>query len=189
MMRQKRQKTKKRKSTPLTLMERIFVVVAILFVSHVSFPQLTHGVIAASPKETVNYERAFVFNQGVMKGAVLTAAERFYGPFITDVPSKPEQNVAWTTWVLVTAYSSTPDQTDDTPFIGAAGTFVRDGMIAANWLRFGTRVRMPEYFGDKEFFVEDRMHTRFSDRVDIWMTTREAATDWGARWVQVEVLK
>ncbi len=90
--------------------------------------------------------------------------------------------------ILVTAYSSTPDQTDDTPFITANGTLVRDGIVAANWLPFGARVRLPDYFDDKVFVVTDRMHRRHSERLDIWMPTREAAMRWGVRTVRVEVL-
>lgn len=89
--------------------------------------------------------------------------------------------------VLVTAYSSTPDQTDDTPFITASGSTVRRGVVAANFLRFGTKVRLPDNFGDDVFVVEDRMHERFSDRLDIWMESREAARAWGVRYVAIEV--
>lgn len=90
-------------------------------------------------------------------------------------------------YVTVTAYSSTPDQTDDSPFIAATGKRVHDGMVAANFLRFGTRVRFPDNYGDKNFFVEDRMHERFSDRMDIWMETREEAMQFGIRRIKVEI--
>jgi 3D (Asp-Asp-Asp) domain-containing protein len=90
-------------------------------------------------------------------------------------------------YVTVTAYSSTPDQTDDTPFITANGSHVRDGIIAANFLKFGTKVKFPEYFGDKEFNVQDRMHPRFDERMDIWMPTREAALQFGIRRLKVEI--
>ncbi|MEK7211385.1 MAG: hypothetical protein AAB731_02020 [Patescibacteria group bacterium] len=90
-------------------------------------------------------------------------------------------------WVTVTAYSSTPDQTDDTPFITANGSRVRDGIIAANFLRFGTKVKFPEYFGNKDFEVQDRMHPRFPNRMDIWFPTREAALDFGIKKLKVEI--
>lgn len=90
--------------------------------------------------------------------------------------------------VLVTAYSSTPDQTDDTPFTTANGTTVHTGVVAANWLPFGAHVRLPDHFGDQMFVVEDRMNQRFAKRLDIWMPTREEAVAWGARYVTVEVL-
>lgn len=91
--------------------------------------------------------------------------------------------------VTVTAYSSTPDQTDSTPFITANGQHVRDGIIAANFLPFGTRVRFPELYGDKVFTVEDRMHPRFPMRADVWMEERGEAVRFGIkRNVTLEVL-
>ena len=91
-------------------------------------------------------------------------------------------------WIVATAYSSTPDQTDDTPFTTASGTIVRDGIVAANWLPIGAYVRLPEIYGEKVFVVEDRMHPRFYERLDIWMPTREAAKNFGVKRVLVEVL-
>ena len=91
--------------------------------------------------------------------------------------------------VVVTAYSSTANQTDATPFTTANGTQVADGIIAANFLPFHARVRFPQIYGDKVFVVEDRMHPRFSGRVDIWMTSRAAAKKFGVkRNVLIEVL-
>src|SRR3989344_4334376 len=62
--------------------------------------------------------------------------------------------------VTITAYSSRPEETDSTPFIAASGKRVFDGMVAANWLPLGTKVRIPELYGNKIFVVEDRMHAR-----------------------------
>jgi len=91
-------------------------------------------------------------------------------------------------WVIVTAYSSTPDQTDSTPFITASGTHVRDGIVACNFLRFGTRVRFPDMYGDKVFVVEDRMALRNSHKIDIWFPTRSEAYQFGVRQIRVEIL-
>jgi len=90
--------------------------------------------------------------------------------------------------VFVTAYSSTPDQTDSTPFITASGTHVRDGIVACNFLSFGTYVRFPDMYGDKIFVVEDRMALRNSHKIDIWFNTRWEAIQFGARNIRVEVL-
>jgi 3D (Asp-Asp-Asp) domain-containing protein len=90
--------------------------------------------------------------------------------------------------VPVTAYSSTPDQTDDTPFITASGTHVRWGIVAANFLPIGTRVRLPDHFGDQVFVVEDRMNARYDKHMDIWMETKTEARTWGIRRVTIEVL-
>lgn len=90
--------------------------------------------------------------------------------------------------VRATAYSSTVDQTDSTPFVTASNTYVRDGIIAANFLPFGTTVRIPEIYGDKLFTVEDRMHQRYWYNVDIWFPEREMAKEFGARKVRIEVV-
>lgn len=87
-----------------------------------------------------------------------------------------------------TAYSSTPDQTDDTPFITAAGTHVRDGVVAANFLPLGTIIKIPELYGEKTFIVEDRMNKRYDYRVDVWFPTREDAKEFGLRKIKIEVL-
>jgi 3D (Asp-Asp-Asp) domain-containing protein len=94
----------------------------------------------------------------------------------------------YTTVRTVTAYTSTVDQCDSTPFITANGTRVHDGIVAANWLKFGTHVRIPEMFGDKVFIVTDRMNPRFADRMDIWMDDYSAAVKFGARRLTIEVL-
>ena len=88
--------------------------------------------------------------------------------------------------VLVTAYSSTVDQCDSTPFITANGTHVHDGTIAANFLKFGTKVKFPSLYGDKIFIVEDRMKSNY--KVDIWFPTRQEAINFGAKRVEMEIL-
>ena len=91
--------------------------------------------------------------------------------------------------VVATAYSSTPWQTDDTPYITADGARVRDGIIANNMLAFGTQVRIPQLYGDKVFTVEDRMHWRKSNyQIDIWFPTLQQAVNFGAKSTYIEVL-
>ncbi|MCR4260954.1 MAG: 3D domain-containing protein [Candidatus Colwellbacteria bacterium] len=89
---------------------------------------------------------------------------------------------------IVTAYSSEVAQTDDTPYITASGTRVRQGVVAANWLPIGTKVRIPDLFGDQVFVVEDRMHSRHTNRLDVWFPTRAEAVQFGARKAQIEIL-
>lgn len=89
-----------------------------------------------------------------------------YAGQLKDAGNAPAVRTLRTT---ITAYSSVPWECDDSPFITADGTHVRDGIVAANFLKFGTRIRIPELFGDKVFEVHDRMNKRFSNRVDIWM--------------------
>jgi 3D (Asp-Asp-Asp) domain-containing protein len=92
--------------------------------------------------------------------------------------------------MMVTAYSSTPDQTDDTPFITASGKHVADGIIANNMLPFGTKVRFPALYGDKIFVVQDRMHSRKGlYHADIWFADTQEAKEFGAKITNIEVLE
>jgi len=90
--------------------------------------------------------------------------------------------------IMITAYSSTPDQTDNSPFITANGKYVHDGIVACNFLPFGTKVRLPDIYGDKVFVVEDRMAKHNSDKVDIWMQSRTAALQFGVKRSTLEIL-
>lgn len=90
--------------------------------------------------------------------------------------------------MTVTAYSSTPEETDDTPFITASGTHVRDGIVATNQFPFGTKVLIPQYFGEKVFVVEDRMHRRKKNNLDIWMSSKEKALRFGITTADVVIL-
>ena len=91
--------------------------------------------------------------------------------------------------VILTGYSSTPDQTDDTPFITASGSQVRDGIVATNFLNFGTKVKIPAIFGDKIFTVEDRMAKKHSDKIDIWFPERQLAKKFGIQKTEILVLQ
>ncbi|MEE8131511.1 MAG: hypothetical protein V3T98_00455 [Candidatus Paceibacterota bacterium] len=90
--------------------------------------------------------------------------------------------------IVITAYSSSPEETDDTPFITAAGTFVRQGVAAANFLPIGTKIKLPDVFGDQIFIIEDRMHPRFNDRVDVWFAEKSTAKTFGKQLSRIEVL-
>lgn len=100
--------------------------------------------------------------------------------FASEAPKK-------TMHVTVTAYSSTKDQTDDSPFLTAIGTPVRDGIVAANFLPIGTVIRFPDKFEDKFFIVEDRMAERFGLQVDVWMSNQEDAKEFGIQYLKMEV--
>jgi len=90
---------------------------------------------------------------------------------------------------VITAYSSTVDQCDSDPFIAASGKRVYDGMIAANFLPLGTKVKIPSLYGDKIFTVDDRMNARYGyGRMDIWMDApRSVVNAFGVKRVDVEI--
>ena len=105
-------------------------------------------------------------------------------PLLTPKTYKPKKAYL----VAATAYSSTPEQTDRTPFITASGIHVREGVAAANFLPFGTVFKIPELFGDKTFVVEDRMNSRYWLNIDIWFPEKELAKEFGVKVVKIEIV-
>ncbi len=112
------------------------------------------------------------------------------GNSIVPISLLPEPKVVRKINVITSAYTSLEWQTDSTPFITASGSRTRFGIVANNGLLFGTRIRMPEIYGDKIFVVEDRMHSRKGDfHVDVWLPTNTEAVNYGVKFTYIEVLK
>ncbi|MBI5254740.1 3D domain-containing protein [Candidatus Falkowbacteria bacterium] len=95
--------------------------------------------------------------------------------------------------VVTTAYSSEPAQTDDTPCITANGYDVcaanEENVVAANFLQFGTKVRIPSLYGSKIFYVYDRMNPRYNSRIDLWKKDKQTAITFGVKFVEIEIVK
>lgn len=166
---------------PLRILHGITLLSIII---NFSFPNVSLANTIEKPESPVVYKQTILKSRPQVAG-VQTASNFEERELGETEPIK----VKYTKYVTLTAYSSTVDQCDDTPFITANGTHVHDGTIAANFLRFGTKVRIPEYFGDKIFTVEDRTHPRYGDRIDIWMETRQQALNFGIRRLKIEVLE
>lgn len=145
---------------------------AVLFV-HVMFPTLA---VAVKTDTLAN-----------IKGKELTILESPDGKlFHLGKAVKRPTRVVMT---VLSAYSSTPDQTDGNPFIAASGKRVYDGMVAANWLPMGTKIKIPSLYGEKVFTVDDRMNARYGyGRMDIWMNApRAEVNQFGIKHAAVEV--
>ncbi|MEK7203003.1 MAG: hypothetical protein AAB653_01680, partial [Patescibacteria group bacterium] len=84
-------------------------------------------------------------------------------------------------------------QCDDSPCITANGFNVceheTEDVIAANFLPFGAKIRIPELFGERIFVVRDRMNVRFSNRIDVWMVEKNQAKRFGVKYAKIEVLE
>ena len=127
-------------------------------------------------QELIEDAPAFLFSQG-----------SFLVPLSN--PANPPLKVVKTINTIITAYSSTPEQTDDTPFTTASNKDVRDGIVANNYLPFGTQIRIPELYGDKIFVVEDRMSwTKGNYHFDVWFSDYDQALAFGAERTYIEVL-
>ncbi len=107
-----------------------------------------------------------------------------------------------------TAYTSSPRETDATPFITATGMRTRLGVLAVSRdllkvLPYGTKVRLRDLgsvhgrgvgqfnylFQDRIFVVADTMNPRFRNRVDVWLPDRALALKFGRRYVELEVVE
>jgi 3D (Asp-Asp-Asp) domain-containing protein len=85
----------------------------------------------------------------------------------------------------VTAYSSSPDETWGDPFVTASGRHVFDGLVACpREFAFGTKFKI----GSRTYQCFDRLHDKYDDRFDIWMSTKNQALQFGKRQLLVEVL-
>ena len=54
---------------------------------------------------------------------------------------------------------------------------------------FGTKITIPEIYGNDVFTVEDRMHPRNNYHVDIWFPNYLQAKNFGKEITYVEVLE
>lgn len=98
----------------------------------------------------------------------------------------------------VTAYNvGDPAQTDDSPCIGASNKNLcekvakGENICAANFVPFGTRLQITADNGwEFECVVEDRMNSRYSNRVDIAMSLdeKQRALQFGLQKLNVRVL-
>ena len=109
-----------------------------------------------------------------------------------------------------TGYNSHAGQTDSTPDITATGARTRFGIIAVSRdvlgdeLPYGSLVRIRDlgsYYNGRGagrfqslldgqlFVVEDTMHPRKTDQVDVWFPDLGTAVQWGVRQVEVELVR
>ncbi len=88
----------------------------------------------------------------------------------------------------VTAYTSSADECGNDFGITASGERARDGVVACNFLPFGTRVRIPELFGEREFVVMDRMSKGKENYVDVWVKRKYTARRIGKSFVDIVVV-
>ena len=159
---------------------RVKKIIAISIIAGVITSVLGSGIIKISQAKT---ENSAVENQNLE----LTVIQKNSLIAISN-PAEPVR--VKKIKVVITAYSSTTWQTDDSPFITASGKLVAEGIVANNMLPFGTEIRIPELYGDKVFVVEDRMNWKKGYyHIDIWFPDYCLAKDFGAKITYIEVLE
>jgi 3D (Asp-Asp-Asp) domain-containing protein len=104
-----------------------------------------------------------------------------------------EDSYDWTTIkVTASAYNSTKHQTDSNPHITAFGDSLKPGLryvaVSKDLIKLGLKHNTPikiEGF-DSIYFVKDRMHSRWKNRIDIYMGLDiKAARTWGRKKVNI----
>jgi 3D (Asp-Asp-Asp) domain-containing protein len=162
------------------------LVLLLALAFQVVFPQFSPDAQAAEAAPTFRsaFSTPTLQNQVVSLAGLFKTEEVLPEPELTVVNSYRN--------IPITAYSSTVDQTDNTPCITANGYDLCDAdeenVIAANFLKFGTKIRMPELYGERIFTVQDRMNARYYYRADIWMKTRKSAQTFGIKYTTIEVV-
>ncbi len=157
---------------------------AIIFVmtigSYVFFPMMANADIADDQKSTEHSSVALVI-------ASMQNQTKSFG----SLPVSEDAPVRKTFVIPITAYTSEAAQTDDSPCITASGMDVckrnQEDIVAANFLPMGTRVRIPELYGDRIFTVQDRMNRRYDKHMDIWLKDLSQAKQFGLKITKIEV--
>ncbi|MBU3822201.1 3D domain-containing protein [Flavobacteriaceae bacterium XHP0103] len=94
--------------------------------------------------------------------------------------------------VTATAYNSTTRQTNSNPHITAFGDSIFPGLnyiavsndLLKSRLKYNTPVKIEGL--DSIYFVKDRMHSRWKNRIDIYMGLNvDAAKKWGRKKVTI----
>jgi 3D (Asp-Asp-Asp) domain-containing protein len=138
------------------------------------FPHLAYGHTKPALAQVFEYDKGLK-EEYMARKARLAALER----------AKAEAALRFH---VITAYSSTVEETDSDPFTTAAGTQVRDGIVAMNTLPFGSKIMIPDLFGSKVFTVEDRMAPKNHHKVDIWFPSKQEAIQFGVKKARVLVI-
>lgn len=109
------------------------------------------------------------------------------------LPKNQAKKTVSTGTSVITAYNSEVSQCDGDPCTTANGFNVcKHGVedtVAANHLAFGTKIKIPALFGDRIFVVRDRMNSRFTGYIDVWMKNKKDALQLGVRTAKVEIVE
>ncbi|MDP2737076.1 MAG: hypothetical protein Q8O59_04870 [bacterium] len=166
----------------------VILLVCILFFEFLLFPApLIAGQMEKS--NNISQEQGIISSQNEVNQDILVNIMEFNG----KLPESEGAEIEFSRHITITAYNSEVGQTDDSPCITANGfnvcNYGIEDTIAANFLPFGSKVKIPALFGDRIFVVRDRMNKRFSNRVDVWMIERPDAVNFGVKIAKIEVLK
>ena len=174
-----------------TLKQAKKVVILLVFVFFFEFLLFPAPLLASQMEKVViiSQEQGIISGQNEINQDISINVMEFNG----KLPESAGADIDFSKHITITAYNSEAGQTDNSPCITANGFNVCENgvedTIAANFLPFGAKVKIPGLFGDRVFVVRDRMNKRFSDRVDVWMIEKPDAIKFGVKIAKIEVLK
>lgn len=177
-------KSKKNRILRINLNKKIpYLLIFILFFDFVLFPVPMLANIGQNNEYSNNPQKLITELYEYQK----KTNSREVLPIANDL--KP----SWDGYYTMTAYNSEVAQSDSSPCITANGFNVckhgQEDTVAANFLKFGTKVKIPEIFGDRVFIVRDRMNSRYQKRVDVWMIKKQDAINFGVKIAKIVVLE
>lgn len=176
---------------------------------HISGKLCALGVVLASLITAFSAppRAAQTFDLSVVPSVTVLTSPRLVVPGTPSVG--PVANPVFT--VKATGYNSHVSQTDSTPDITATGTKTRFGIIAVSrdllgeGIPYGSLVKIRDLGNfhnsrgagrfqnllDEQapFVVEDTMHARKRNQIDVWFPEQSVALGWGVRTVEVELVR
>jgi 3D (Asp-Asp-Asp) domain-containing protein len=167
--------------------KKIFTVIFIAFIFEVlcfPAPALADDAVAAANASAENLALDSMDNTAITNNPM---------DIENHLPANKNKITISSGYHVITSYNSEVGQCDDSPCITANGFNVCEhgieDTVAANFLSFGTKIKIPDYFGNRVFIVRDRMNARYTDRLDIWMINKADAIKWGAKIAKIEIIK
>ena len=147
-------------------------------------------------KETIQMASADIHEEDEVETSIPGVVGGFYKDSnIKNIEEKFKNNIKRSYYTNITSYNSEAAQTDSSPCITASNMNVcarnTEDIVATNDLPIHSKILIPEYFGERIFYVEDRMNARYTGtgRVDIWMKSKDNSKKWGIRNTKIVVLK
>jgi 3D (Asp-Asp-Asp) domain-containing protein len=181
---------KKNHNKIITLKQAKKLIIFLVFIFFFEFLLFPAPVMASQMEENNNIsQEKVVLAINEVDQEITADIMEFNG----KLPESEGADIDFSRNVTLTANNSEAGQTDNSPCTTANGFNVCENgvedTVAANFLPFGTKIKIPALFGDRVFVVRDRMNKRFSNRVDVWMLEKPDAIKFGVKTARIEVLE
>jgi 3D (Asp-Asp-Asp) domain-containing protein len=169
------------------------IIISLLFIIFFEFFLFPLPILAQEYSQSDNIFAQNLVLKSAGENNKSTLIEAVYEINLPTLPENDDLSLKKVVFTTFTAYNSEVAQTNSEPCITANGFNVCqhgiEDTIAANFLPFGTKVKIPDLFGDRIFIVRDRMNKRYPDRVDVWMLEKKDAINFGIKYSKLYILE